>query len=343
MKNNWQKLTYKVDPLNRLVITEPFAPNSPLYKKVVLDGKFTIDKDNSLIYHLTSRLGRPKETPLHKIKFTGKWSLTPEHNLKLSLFESRTQKLGNSLILTGNILTAGANELVFSYTTRHKDARTTTKLLKIKGTWQANRNNRLKFLAQQYRRRPDELLFRGGWEIGKNYEIIYCYRTIYQKRGIKLKKYLVLNGVWEIAGKNRLRFLVEKSTDSLLDFRVMLETPSIFAKKGEIRYRIGIRITKQREIVRKIVFFGKWKLGRKLALDFEIEYKDGVRHSSRFIFDYCLDSKDKIKLALKTKQGEGTGLEITFSRQFFKNAEGFMKFRRAIYQKALEGGIRLSF
>ena len=59
MKSNWQKLTYKVDPLNRLVITEPFAPNSPLYKKVVLDGKFTIDKDNSLIYHLTSRLGRP--------------------------------------------------------------------------------------------------------------------------------------------------------------------------------------------------------------------------------------------------------------------------------------------
>ncbi|MCD5390850.1 hypothetical protein LR007_03185, partial [candidate division NPL-UPA2 bacterium] len=290
MKARKYRFRYQVDPLNRLIISRPFAPDSPLRRKIVVEGEFIIGEGNSLEYYLRApepelkewlRLYGLREAP-YKIRFTGKWSLTPEHNLKFTLHKSRTQRLGDRLILKGNILSARGHELLFSMIAGDSHNRRLVRIVKLAGHWQADSSNHLKFLVQRYRQKPDALLFKGAWEVGKHYEIIYSQKKTQLKRRTRIEKKLALKGIWLISSRRQLRFLVEGDDSSVFDFKAMLETPIIHAKKGEVRYRVGISISAKREVIRKITFLGKWRINRDLSLDFEIRYRPGKTHRSHF-------------------------------------------------------------
>ncbi len=279
----------------------------------------------------------------HKIRFTGKWALTPGHDLKFTLYKSRTQKSGDSLILKGNILSAKANELLFSMVTRGTDNRRFIKIVKLSGQWQADSSNRLKFLVQRYRQKPDALLFKGAWQVGKHYEIIYSYKKRQLKRKVAVEKTFALKGIWQISSKRQLRFLVEGDDSSAFDFKAMLQTPIIYAKKGEVRYRVGIGVSAKREVIRKVTFFGKWRINRDLSLDFEVRYRLGEIHLSHFKADYAIDSRNKLSFSLKNKEGKKLGVEVTFTRKFFKDAEAFIRLRHSIQERAAEAGVRMPF
>lgn len=351
MKKDKYKFKYFVDPLNRLVISQPFAPDSVLHQKIVVNGKFVIDKNNNLEYRVKSLTPGARqwlraaggEDNLHKVKFKGKWSLTPDHNLKFSLLESRTQMLGNNLILTTDIISAKANELLVAITARGKGNSFRSHILKLAGQWQVSKNNRLKFLVQRYRRPDNALLFKGGWDIGKNYEIIYKYKRTELKTKTRADNEFILAGIWDIFSKKQLKFLVGGDTQSTLNFKAELQTPVIYAKKGEIRYKVGIGLTTQRGVIRRIVFSGKWHLNRDLSLAFKIKYKSGKVGLSYFKADYSIDSKNKISCTLKNEENKKLGIKVIFTRRFFKDSEAFIRYRDSLAEKAIEFGVRVIF
>lgn len=351
MEAHKYRFRYQVDPLNRLVISRPFAPDSPRRRKIVVDGRFVIGEDNSLEYHLRAPepelkewlLGDNSEKALYKIRFTGKWSLTPEHDLKFTLHKSDTQRLGERLILRGNILSARNNELLFSLIVGGRDNRRLLRIVKLSGHWQADARNRLKFLVQRYKQKPEAMLFRGAWQVGRHYEITYSYKKIQLKRKARLEKKLALKGIWQIGSKRQLRFLVEGDNTSAFDFRALLETPILHAKKGEIRYRVGIGVSAQREVVRRVTLFGKWRINRDLSLDFEVRYRPGETHRSHFQADYSLDSRNRVSFSLKSEEGKKLGIEVVFTREFFKDAEAFIRFRDSVRERAIEVGVRIPF
>jgi len=350
-KNSKYKFRYSLDSLNRLVISHAFAPESALHKKIVVNGSFTVDKNNALEYHVKAPTSEFKQllactgnsNQLHTIKFKGKWSLTPDHNLKFSLLESRTQMLGNNLVLTGNIISVKSSELLFSVIARGKDSSYRMRILKLSGHWQAARGNRLKFLIQRYRQPNDALLFQGAWDIGQNYEIIYKYKKTELKTKIRTDNEFTLAGIWDIFAKKQLKFLVNGDTESTLNFKAELQTPIIYAKKGEIRYSVGIGVNTQNRIVKKITYSGKWRINRDLSLDFKMKYKSGRVRWNHFKADYSIDSKNKISVVLKNNDDKNIGIEVIFTKKFFEDAETFVRWRDSVDERAIEAGVRIPF
>lgn len=137
--------------------------------------------------------------------------------------------------------------------------------------------------------------------------------------------------------------MVEGDDTSALDFKALLETPIIHAKKGEVRYRVGIGLSVKREVIRRVTFLGKWRINRDLSLDFEIRYGPGKTHRSHFNTDYSLNSRNRLSFSLKNEEGKKLGIEVVFTRKFFKDAETFIRFRDSIHERAIEVGVRIPF
>ncbi|MCK5209459.1 MAG: hypothetical protein KAQ79_15600, partial [Cyclobacteriaceae bacterium] len=78
------KITYEIDPYNRLIINKAGKKSELSRFRQVLDGRFKIDKDNRLVYYIKAPTPRGTEIP-YQVKLQGKWSLSDDHNLCLTL------------------------------------------------------------------------------------------------------------------------------------------------------------------------------------------------------------------------------------------------------------------
>lgn len=79
-----------------------------------------------------------------------------------------------------------------------KEGKVLTRILKLGGRWQADENNRLRFLVKKEERKVDVLTLQGIWELNRNHEITYRYEKMDLKTKERLERTVIFKGFWEI-------------------------------------------------------------------------------------------------------------------------------------------------
>ena len=309
-----QKTRYELDPYNKLILRRSRAGSDLTKFRQVLDGRFRID-GFGLSYHVKAPLSKSEKIP-HQIRLKGEWSLTDDHNLRLTLDKSARETFGDRITLEGEILDVFANSLLFAVTTIAKENTRSTYILNLDGSWKADKFNRLSFHARREKGRYDILTLNGVWEVNKNHEIIYQYEKADLITKKKRTHTLTFKGHWDIMQKGRISYLLGGGTDSLFDFMV---SAGIF-KEDYIKYEVGIGLTNRvRPLTKTISLFGKWNLKKDARLVFEIQYDD--RRTGRIIFgaDARLTDRDTVSFRLKSGMtNDDIGVELELRRDILE-------------------------
>ncbi len=353
------KYKYSLNNKNQLLIKR-----SEQKASIPASGTFSVDKDNQLIYWLNEPASWRKKYNLpSKVTFTGNWRLNSNYDLELNLDETKSQYKGDRLILKGEIISTDRDTLAFEIIT-HKQGlspselnqsnlkgtvpeSTHIQLLKLSGSWQADEFNRITFMIKK-KAAPDVITLKGAWQINKNQQIAYAYERTILKRKIRVSCALTFEGFWEINSANRLSYIISRSTASRFDFRVQMESPTLYPKKGLIKYRIGIGLRKDKPSqARLICLYGTWKFSRKVGLVFQMDYGKGMFKEIEFGTNFYFNKKDEIIFLLTNKRNEPLGFNINFTHRFLKNfdAEAFLRIKNIFDKRetAVEAGVRIPF
>ncbi|MBU4312207.1 MAG: hypothetical protein KJ706_05780 [Candidatus Omnitrophica bacterium] len=327
---NREKISYEIDPHNRLIVKKTGKPSGITRFRQILDGRFKIGKDNSLSYHIkkSSQTDVPQQ-----VKLFGNYSLENDRNLVLTLNKWNNQVQGNKLIIKGQLLDAKDDELSFSVGTRDSKGGGTIYILKLFGAWQADKYNRLSFNVKREKGAIDNLALEGAWKINNNNEIVYTHTESILKTKEEITNTLTFKGHWDITEKNRISYVLNKEINSQFDFEVGL----IRATKSGIEYKISIGGA---QAIKTLALSGKWKLNKKLGLLFEIPYEGGEIQSIAFGATCKLSGKDTLDFKLKNRLGEDLETSMRLSRKILKDqGEAYIEALRDGKEVSLLAGI----
>jgi len=332
---------------NKLFYFNPSAKN----KLLEIKGIFSVDKQNNLVYLVIefSHWRREYKFP-EKIKFKGKWSLTEKHDLLLTL-EDKQQFDKQQLLLKGTIKKHTANQLIFQLKSDTKGSNRLS-FLKFQGFWQVNKNNEIVFAITK-KDSPDTLIFQGNWKLDKNQQLTYTY----QKTALKTKTTriytLKFNGFWQINQKNRLKYIFFVKQNAFFDFRVQIESSSLYPKKGAIKYRLGVGVKKGlgkgrlRENYKEkiIVLHGEWKFSRRWGLSFEINYGGGRVKKSYFSAQVNITEDKNVIFTLLSKDSKPIGASLTFKQKMLskKDLEYFLRIKTEGKTHQISTGLTFKF
>lgn len=304
------KLRYELDPQNRLIIRKNKTLKGPARYRQVLEGEFKIGPRSSLIYEIKTPLAADPDAQIpNKMKFTGNWSLTDNHDLKLTLDRSELQQYRDELILKGEIVSADANSLIFAAANR---------TLTLKGAWQADEENRLIFKVKKESSSPDSLTFEGGWEVNKSNEIVYRYTKTYLKRKEKIEREIIFRGHWKFIDDYKLIYALELKGDSAFELKFGIGS-RIIPKEDAIQFEIGAGLRKSLRSKTTVIaspkgitLYGKWKVNKPLEVSFEVNYGRGIRAEltlSKKLFKGQLEPYLKLS---RSKDESGAQLGVAF-------------------------------
>ncbi|MFA5388287.1 MAG: hypothetical protein WC312_00850 [Candidatus Omnitrophota bacterium] len=255
-----EKVFYEIDPFNRLIARNQPGRGSRVKKfRRVIYGKFRTDGNNNLFYEVNKSSGI--DAP-QKIKFSGRYSLDKRHNLVFTLNKWNNQCEGNRLTLKTKLISAESNEIGLLVNSRAGKNKSLTYTLRLYGSWQADKQNRLTFGIERGLRDTDILTLSGAWKINKNNEITYS------RAGSS--EVITFKGKWDIADKYKLNYILDRKTGSGFNFTASF---GALAPKGKDVYAvfdIGIKlsgITKKPR--RRIIFSGRLKMGKGKELILE--------------------------------------------------------------------------
>jgi hypothetical protein len=307
----------------------------------IVEGTVTTDRHNRLLYHVDSSSGFEGKPGPHTFNLDGTWSLTPRHELALSLHETERHER-HTVFLKGAVVKAQADALVFALQrSEDADLRTAQRLI-LSGRWETDAHNRLTFLAAKADGAEDRLTLQGGWEVGKRHELLYRYRQRSAGR-VREEHTVGFEGHWDITRADRLVYRLLGSDDSAFEFRASLQSPSLLARDGRLIYQVGIGIAQGRTDTRRISLFGTWKLNRDLSISFEIPYAHGRVQAIRFEGAVHLGPKNRIAVALRTSERRPLGVSVTFTRELVKDASLFLRLRKDAEERSLLGGVHVRF
>jgi len=318
-----QKIRYELDPHNRLILNEGLKKTDLLRFRKVLDGNFKTDEDNNLSYHVKSPLSELEDMH-NQIKISGRWSLTDDHELRLTLDKSSRKTFGDQITLQGQILDVDESSLIFAVTTTTKEDTRSTYVLNMTGSWRADKNNRLSFHIKREGGRYDILTLGGMWELNEDHQIVYQYEKADLIRKKKRTHTLLFKGYWDIKDKVRISYLLSQDTGSVFNFKT---SAGVF-KENYIQYEIGLGLTdRKKEARRTIKLYGKWTLKKDVGLIFEVEYGDGTIKAIIFGADAKLTGKDTVSFRLKNDiENKDIGIELELSRKIFiGDGEAFLR------------------
>lgn len=263
----------------------------------------------------------------------GKWEITPNHEVQY-----KKNGKDEEIKVRGSLIAAEPDALVIGVTERQSDQTVTTSIYKLTGTWHANPKNQLVFEVEKEEGKNDVLTFRAGWKINDQRKIVYTYNQTNLKTKKKESEELSFEGYWDISDKNRLTYFLSENSESAFRFRGGFQTQSILAKKGEIRYQVGVEVSGQHK-VQTIGLFGKWKVSHDLALDFEIDYEDGKR-SITFGGEYALGDDSTVEVNLKSQEGNPLGVDLVLTKDIFgKDGQVFVRLQKLIEESKVEAGM----
>ena len=326
-----QKLKYELDPHNRLVARGEGLRGL----RRVLDGNFRISDHNTLTYHIKVPVPRDIKAP-HQLQLKGTWSLTEDHQLRLTLDKWKRQTFGDQLTIRGQILDVQKNSLLFAVTTRTKQGALSVYILELVGSWQADKHNRLTFRVDKEQGRFDTLTLEGAWELDDNYQIVYRYQEEELARKSRKSHTLIFKGYWDIKDKARLSYVIDHNIGSGFDFNTGI---GIF-KDGYIKYELGIGLSrKMRPVKRTITLFGSWKLKRDVGLVFEIERAGRKIQTIVFGAEVKLTDKGAALFNLRNSLNRTIGAELELSRDIFKgDGRTFLRLLQSKQESAILAG-----
>lgn len=278
----------------------------------------------------------------------GRWKLDERHRLAYSSGESDEE-----FTLDTSLVAAEPDALVLSVTEKQESGIISTSIIKLSGTWKANDDNQLEFDVTRQFGKTDTLTFKGAWKVGESNELIYTYRKKYLKTKTTELETLTFKGYWDISERHRLTYTIEGSSDASFRFRGAFQTPSVLAKKGELRWQLGMEVDssivqtsrgkrtfKRRKQV--VTLFGTWKLSDRLELSFEMEYADGVRHEIRFGAEFTISEGFTVAAKLMSRKGDPVGVEVVLTKEFLEgNAQAFVRLKKTLSESAVEGGVTI--
>ncbi|MFH0855077.1 MAG: hypothetical protein V1869_00965 [Candidatus Omnitrophota bacterium] len=221
--------------------------------------------------------------------------------------------------------------------TESKTLRQRLRMLKLKGAWRANSRNELCFDVALRKGRPQTYTFKGAWKLDDNQQIEYS-----SGQGPDV---LTLKGHWDISSANRLVYILEGSSTSRFEFKAQLESPVIYPKAGQIRYRIGIGSRKSRLTGGQLlIFYGEWKFGRNLGLVFQMDYGQGRVKAILFGAELTF-GRNKVIFALKSELGEPLGMALTMTHKYLEHLDtkAFIRLKSRSKEQAVEAGITIPF
>ncbi len=333
---------YRLDELNRLIVSEREQARGRLQPVRILDGSLRTDPGNRLVYHVETT-SPPDDPAAHQVfNFDGTWKLTRDHALALALHEGRRQAR-QTLYLKGALVNAEVNALVFALQRHQGEDLAAAQQLTLSGRWQADARNRLTFLARKAQGREDRLTLQGGWDVGPRHELLYRYRQRSTLRRRREEQTIGFAGAWDITSAGRLVYRLSGSTDSAFEFSAGLQSPSVVAREGRIVYDVGIGLSGGVVGRRRVTLVGAWKLHRDLSVSFEVPYADGRVQAIRFEGTYAFGSRNRIALSLQTSRREPLGLTVTFTRELFPDAELFLRLRQDAQERSALGGVTVRF
>lgn len=317
-----EKVRYETDPFNRLIITG--RTKGLPRQRAVLDGVFKAGPGQSLVYHIKSPSAGPAEGP-HQVKLRGSWSLTKDHNLRFTLDRWKRRGPADYLELSGDIIDARGNALLFSMTTRRSDGSQTTYVLELGGAWQAGKDNRLTFRVARSGGPSDLLVFEGGWELGRDNEILYRYERARLAKKTRSVHTIQFNGRWRIGGKGVLSYALDAASSSSFDFKTSLG----ICGGDYLKYEIGIGMGGRRKpLTRTVSLFGAWNIAKGTGLTFEVERQDGMRYAISFGARARLTARDTVQLSLKDLRGRtDLGMSVELSHALLEgDGSAFLQF-----------------
>lgn len=253
------RVLYEIDPFNRLIVRRTGKGSSVRKFRQVVSGCFKRDKKNNLFYEVNKSSGM--NIP-QKIKFSGNYSLDKDHNLVFTLNKWNNQCEGNRLTFKTQIIDVQSNEITFLLNSKVSENKGLAYLLKLYGSWQADKNNRLTFGVEKDRDRVDRLILFGAWEVDKNNQITYkCGNN---------SSVLKFKGHWDIKDKYRLSYILDKEIDSGFDFSVSFGKVAPEGKDNYVIFDIAIARAENKRLHRKVVFSGIWRISKDKELLLEI-------------------------------------------------------------------------
>lgn len=212
------------------------------------------------------------------------------------------------------------------------------RVLKLKGVWRANDYNELVFEASLRKGPPETYVFKSSWKLNNNQQIEYV-----SEDG---RDTLIFKGYWQALSASRLTYVLENSLSSRFEFKVQLESNTLYPKAGQIRYRVGIgahqgRTGSSRNL---LILYGEWKFGRNLGLIFQMNYGEGRIREIVFTA-LAVFERAKLILSLKNAEGKPLGITLTYSFQVLKRLESEAFIRLKSYRKQLgvEAGFSIPF
>jgi len=326
-----EKVKYEFDPHNRLI-----AESSLRGIRKVLDGQFKISAHNLLTYRVLAPFPEDIKAP-HQVKLRGTWSLTEDHQLRLTLDQWTRPTFGDQLTLQGEILDVKKNSLLFAVTSKTKDDLPSTYLIELAGAWQANEQNRLTFRVDKENGSFDSLTFDGSWQINENYQITYSYSKEQLARNVKTIHALAFQGYWDIQDKARLSFVLDADSGSRFDFNTTL---SIF-EDNYIKYELGIGLTSDQQPAKQTVtFFGKWQIKKNIGLVFEVEREGRQIQTIVFGAQAKLTDKSTVSFNLRNNLNEDIGAELELSHDIFnEDGQAFLRLLKEKQELAILVGV----
>ncbi|MFA4984912.1 MAG: hypothetical protein WC559_06405 [Candidatus Omnitrophota bacterium] len=327
---------YRIDKNNRLVVKKG-------KKSVRPKGSFSIGPANTLIYLLNEPRPWRKEYDLpQRITLRGRWELNKNHDLVLRIKDPSFGQSSDSLVLNGEIISAGNDKLAFRISSVDKNGLSQVRILQFKGTWQADSLNRLTFSLTK--RRSGILVFKNAWQLNNNQELTYIYRRREAAENTKSSSEITFSGHWQIVSANQLTYILSTGSSSRFDFKVQLETPNVYPQKGMIKYRIGIGARQKRLNRQNIVsLYGTWKIGRNLGLTFEMEYSRGKIYAMEFGAEIKFSENNRCIFTLKDSENKDLGARVVFTHKFLKQLDAELFLRLKYSQKEKRADIGLSF
>jgi len=191
---------YRIDKNNRLVVKKG-------KKSVRPKGSFSIGPANTLIYLLNEPRPWRKEYDLpQRITLRGRWELNKNHDLVLRIKDPSFGQSSDSLVLNGEIISAGNDKLAFRISSVDKNGLSQVRILQFKGTWQADSLNRLIFSLTK--RRSGALVFKNAWQLNNNQELTYIYRRREAAENTKSSSEITFSGHWQIVSANQLTYIL---------------------------------------------------------------------------------------------------------------------------------------
>ncbi len=286
-----------------------------------------------------------KDDLLKKVKLEGVWSLTEEHDLKLRVIGSESPYFGKTLLMRGDIIKVTGSSLVFKLRDRKTIKNLKTQMIELKGIWQSDKNNRLVFLARKNKDEHNKLVFQGAWQINKRNELIYKYLHTALKTKTRVTKTLIFKGKWNL-GEDRLVYSLEGSRDSYFTFKVSLQSRTLRAKDGEIRYNVGVRYSQKKvrhNYKQNIAIRGKWKFGKDLSVGFEVLHTAKRIKKIDFVIEKLVAYKNTVTVKLKSISGKITGIEVLFNKVFENDMEMFLSLSKNAANSSIIGGVKIRF